>query len=84
MSRLSPDERPEEGPMSYLQATWEDVDEGDYIKDEDGKWWRVYVFESGGHKVLETYVWLEDKEGLEARIELPPALTPVTMFRSRR
>jgi len=66
--------------MSVL-ATWEDVNEGDYVQDKDLKWWRVYVFEADG---ATPKVWLEDADGKEVRVDLPPALTAVTMIRSKR
>ena len=66
--------------MSYVDATWEDVNEGDYIQDKNGKWWRVYVFEANG---AHPEVWLEDKDGVEVKIEIPLALTPVKMFRRK-
>lgn len=64
-----------------VQATWEDVNEGDYIQDKNLKWWRVYVFEADGGQPK---VWLEDSDGQEVRVDVPLALTAVTMIRGKR
>lgn len=56
------------------EAVWQDVNVGHYVKDLNGKTWKVtdYIFE--GHWLL------KDRDSKEVRLPLQPALKPVTIL----
>ena len=63
--------------MNRRDGIWDDVHEGDYVLDQNGKWWRVEVCAGFNPATGNIEWWLQDKDGKDVKVG-PPAGRPVT------